>query len=125
MTYQRILSETPDSVLEVQGVVLKALQVNKKLHWTIRDFGPLPVPKKGDAIDINIDNYKTWRRLILYESGKRPYARNDKVYLGENEINSYAFLSNWYFLGGDNVLDSRDSRYFGLVPEDYIIGAVI
>lgn len=125
LTYQRILSETPDSVLAAQGVVLKALQVNKKLHWTIRDFGPLPVPKKGYTVDINADNYKTWRRLILYESGKRPYARNDKVYLGENEINSYTFLSNWYFLGGDNVLDSRDSRYFGLVPEDYIIGAVI
>lgn len=125
LTYQRILSETPDSILVANGVVLNALQVNKKLHWTIRNFGPLPVPKKGFTIDINADNYKTWRRLILYESGKRPCVRNGKVYLEENEINSYTFSSNWYFLGGDNVLDSRDSRYFGLVPEDYIIGAVI
>ncbi len=125
LKYQRILAETPDSILLKEGVVLNAFQVNKKLQWTIRNFGPLPVPKIGDAIDINIDNYKTWRRPILYESGKRLSVRNGQVYLGENKINSYTFLTNWYFLGGDNVLDSRDSRYFGLVPEDYIIGTVI
>ncbi len=125
LKFQRILAETPDSVLAEKGVVLNAMQVNKKLHWTIRNFGPLHVPKKGDIIELNIDNYKTLRRPILYECGKRLSVRDGKIYLGESEINSYTFLSDWYFLGGDNVLDSRDSRYFGLVPEDYIVGAVI
>lgn len=123
--YQRILSETPDSVLLDAGVVLKAMQVNKRLGWTIRDFGPLPVPRKGDTIEINADNYRTWRRPILYETGKRLSENGGQVFLGQVPLNEYTFKHNWYFLGGDNVLDSRDSRYFGLVPEEYIVGIVI
>lgn len=125
LKYQRILSETPDSILAKSGVVLKAMQVNKKLGWTIRDFGPLPVPKKGDTVEITADNYKTWRRPILYETGKRLRECDGQVFLGQVPLHEYSFKVNWYFLGGDNVLDSHDSRYFGLVPEDYIVGVVV
>lgn len=125
LKYQRILSETPDSILAKTGVVLKAMQVNKKLGWTIRDFGPLPVPKKGDTIEITTDNYRTWRRPIMYETGKRLSESGGQVFLGQMPLHEYSFKGNWYFLGGDNVLDSHDSRYFGLVPEDYIVGVVV
>ena len=99
--------------------------MNKRLGWTIRDFGPLPVPRKGDTIEINADNYRTWRRPILYETGKRLSENGGQVFLGQVPLNEYTFKHNWYFLGGDNVLDSRDSRYLGLVPEEYIVGIVI
>ena len=125
LKYQRILSETPDSVLMAAGVVLKAMQVNKRLGWTIRDFGPLPVPRRGDTVNLTIDNYRIWLRPILFESGKRLNAREGQVDLGDELICDYTFRSSWYFLGGDNVLDSRDSRYFGLVPEEYIVGIVV
>ena len=46
------------------------------------------------------------------------------VYLGGKELNEYEFSTDWYFFGGDNVMNSKDSRYIGLVPEDYIIGIV-
>lgn len=58
------------------GVVLKAMQVNKRLGWTIRDFGPLPVPRRGDTVNITIDNYRIWLRPILFEGGKRLDARD-------------------------------------------------
>lgn len=58
------------------------MQVNKRLGWTIRDFGPLPVPRKGDTIEINADNYRTWRRPILYETGKRLSENGGQVFLG-------------------------------------------
>lgn len=45
--------------------------------------------------------------------------------LDKKPISEYEFLSDWYFLGGDNVLNSKDSRYFGFVPDDYIIGKVV
>lgn len=124
LTYQKELSETPDSVLEENGVVMKALQVNKSLGWTIRNFGPLYVPGKGDTVEIGIDNYRTWRRPVLFETGKRMVARDGKVFLGDTEIDSYTFRGNWYFLGGDNVLNSHDSRYMGLFPESYLVGVV-
>ncbi|MED9900267.1 MAG: S26 family signal peptidase, partial [Bacteroidales bacterium] len=69
--------------------------------------------------------YKTWRRPILFETGERLYVRDGQVFLGEKPISLYTFRSDWYFLGGDNVLNSKDSRYIGLFPESYIIGIVI
>lgn len=44
------------------------------------------------------------------------------MYLGSQELREYVFMENWYFLGGDNVLNSKDSRYIGLFPEEYIVG---
>ncbi len=123
LTYQKELSETPDSVLAEEGVVLRAMQ-NKVLGWTIRDFGPLYVPRRGDTVNIDIDNYRIWRKPVLFETGKRLFLRDGQVFLGDDPVTSYTFLSSWYFLGGDNVLDSRDSRYIGLFPESYIIGIV-
>lgn len=124
LTMQRELSETPDSILLGKGVVVKAFQMNKTLGWTIRNFGPLYVPRKGDTIDIGIGNYRTWRREILFETGKRLKEKDGKIFLGDRLITCYTFSGDWYFLGGDNVLDSRDSRYFGLFPESYVVGAV-
>lgn len=124
LTYQKKLSECSDSLLAEDGVVIKALQVNKSLNWTIRNFGPLYVPKHGDTIDIDIDNYRTWRRPILFETGKRLSARDGQVYLGDEPVGRYTFTSDWYFLGGDNVLNSKDSRYIGLFPESYVVGVV-
>lgn len=121
---QRYLSETPDSVLAEEGVVLKAMQVNKSLGWTIKDLGPLYVPRRGDEIEINCDNFRTWRRPVQYETGIRLQERDGKVYLGDDMIEKYKFKSDWYFLGGDNVLDSRDSRYIGLFPEIFIVGII-
>ncbi len=125
LKYQRILSETSDSILTKTGVVLKAMQVNQKLGWSIRDFGPLPVPKKGDTVEITADNHRTWRRPILYETGKCLRECGGQVFLGQTPLHEYSFKGNWYFLGGDNVLNSHDSRYFGLVPEEYIVGVVV
>lgn len=61
----------------------------------------------------------------MYETVKRLSESGGQVFLGQTSLNEYTFKGNWYFLGGDNVLDSHDSRYFGLVPEDYIVGIVI
>jgi signal peptidase I len=111
--YMRRLSATSDLELSENGVVVDAFQVNKGMGWTIRDFGPLYVPQKGDILEITSENFKTYRKMIHYETGEWPSPEG-----------RYEFKSNWYFFGGDNVLNSRDSRYFGLVPEDYIIGVV-
>ncbi len=123
-TYQKILSETPDSVLAGDGVTLNALRVNENLRWTIRDFGPMYVPGKGDTIRIDRDNYRLWRRLIQFETGISPAECGGKVFLSGEPMETYTFRSDWYFLGGDNVLNSEDSRYIGLFPESYVIGII-
>lgn len=118
------LHETPDSALVEQGVVVDAFQINKKMNWTIRDFGPLFVPSKGSEVVLTPMNYKTYKKQIYYETGLKLTRDGENIKLGDKVIDRYLFTSNWYFFGGDNVLNSKDSRYFGLVPEDYIIGVV-
>lgn len=124
-SYQRILSVMPDSVLLGSGVKINIPQQDVTRGWTIRNFGPMYVPRKGDVVDIDVGSYKLWQRQILYETGNQFVERDGKVYIGNTPIRRYTFRTNWYFLGGDNVLNSRDSRYFGLVPEEYIVGIVI
>lgn len=124
LSYQNVLSIMPDSVLLDSGVSIKAFCPDMTKEWTIRDFGPMYVPRERDIVNINSDNYRLWQRQVLYETGEQFENRNGVIYLCNKPICTYTFKSNWYFLGGDNVLNSHDSRYFGLVPEEYIVGIV-
>jgi signal peptidase I len=91
-------------------------------NWNLRDFGPLYIPKSGDEIAIDTLNYLLYRHLIAYETGKEVAAKDGKILLGDSVIRTYRFEMNYYFMAGDYVSDSVDSRYWGLVPEDHIVG---
>ena len=91
-------------------------------QWNIKDFGPLYVPASGDKITIDTMNIRLYQRLIEYETDKRPFIRDSFVYLGDKMIKEYTFRLNYYFMAGDNVFNSQDSRYWGFLPEDCIIG---
>ena len=91
-------------------------------NWNIKDFGPLYVPQKGDQLKIDTINYRLYKNLIEYETDKRIQLTQGQIYLGDQPLDTYLFTMNYYFMAGDWVLDSRDSRYWGLLPEDHIIG---
>ncbi len=63
--------------------------------------------------------------MIEWEQKKPLYYANDKIFLGDQEIDGYHFQKNYYFMGGDHVEDSEDSRYWGLVPEEFIVGKAL
>ena len=94
----------------------------KGYNWNMKNFGPLYVPGKGDRLTIDSLNIHLYRNLICYESGKELSIRGDTVLLGNEILKEYTFLKNYYFMAGDNAMDSRDSRYWGLLPEDHIVG---
>lgn len=96
-----------------------------RYQWNIKDFGPLYVPASGAAIAIDTLNIRLYQRLIEYETDKRPAVRNGQVYIGDEVMEEYTFRLNYYFMAGDNVPDSQDSRYWGLLPEDCIIGKAV
>ena len=106
------------------GVYVNAWNVNKLNKWTILDLGPLYVPKKGDVIHLTPENYRSYKKQIHFETGYWLKEKNGDILLNGKVILEYRFLSDWYFLGGDNVLNSRDSRYIGFIPADFIIGIV-
>jgi signal peptidase I len=93
-------------------------------HWTLRNFGPFYIPKSNDTLNIDIKNIELYRKLIVYETKKTIEIKHGKVLLDGKPITQYVFKLNYYFMSGDNVFNSYDSRYWGLLPEDHIIGKV-
>lgn len=91
-------------------------------HWTIKDLGPYYIPGKGDTIKLSVQNIGLYREAIVYETKQSVQIRFGKIWLGEKPIAWYVFRHDYYFMAGDNVFDSGDSRYWGLLPDDHIIG---
>jgi signal peptidase I len=97
-------------------------QWNVALGWTVQQLGPLPVPARGQEVVMDTLTAKMYGRLIEWEQKKPLVIRDGHVCLGDSLIQSYRFGENYYFMGGDNLDNSKDSRYWGLVPEPYIVG---
>ena len=97
-------------------------QWNTALGWTVQELGPLPVPAEGQMVMMDTLAVKMYGHLIEWEQKKPLAVRNGNVCLGDSLIRTYCFKENYYFMGGDNLDNSNDSRYWGLVPEPYIVG---
>ena len=91
-------------------------------QWNIKDFGPLYVPVSGTTIVIDTLNLLLYKNLIEYETDKEITIHDNSVYLEDERLSAYTFKLNYYFMAGDFIFDSKDSRYWGLLPEDCIIG---
>ena len=92
--------------------------------WTIKNMGPRWIPKKGDSILIDSSNYKLYARIIGYELNGPVSIYKDKLLINNRIITKHVFRNNYYFACGDNVLHSGDSRYWGFIPEQFIVGIV-
>ncbi|GAB6013268.1 signal peptidase I [Viscerimonas tarda] len=92
--------------------------------WNIKNFGPIYIPKAFDMLHIDGLNIKLYKNIIEYETNKKIRVKNNEILLNDSLIWEYKLLQNYYFMAGDNVFDSKDSRYWGLLPEDHIVGKV-
>ena len=113
-------SATPDSLID--PVILRSAPFDEKYGWTTKNFGPLYIPRTGDRIRLDARNHVLYRLAVGYETGNRLEVRDSVLYLGDFPVDEYTFTENYYFMGGDNVANSQDSRYFGFIPEKFIVG---
>lgn len=96
------------------------------LGWNIRNFGPLYIPKKGDTIHFDEKNVRIYRKYIEWELGhKIVWDCTGFHNLDGSSIGCHVMHQNYYFMCGDNASNSLDSRFWGLVPEEFIVGKVI
>jgi len=95
----------------------------KGMNWNKDNYGPLVIPKKGDVINLNVSNIERWRTIIDREYLKRVVSvEGDKIFIDGKEVSSYTLKKDYYFMMGDNRDESWDSRFWGFVPRDKIVG---
>ena len=87
------------------------------MDWDIVCFGPLYLPVKGDEIEMNPKHAVLYRNVIEWEQRKKLFLLGDTILLNDSAIHAYRFKENYYFVAGDKVMNSQDSRYWGLLPE--------
>ena len=92
------------------------------LNWNIKDFGPLYIPRKGDKIVLDRTNSLLYKKIIEWERGYSLTLGKDTLWDNATPLPSYIFSHDYYFMGGDKVENSQDSRYWGLLPDDLIVG---
>jgi signal peptidase I len=90
--------------------------------WTRENFGPLWIPKKNAPLKLTTENYSIYERAIRFYEKNDFYTANGKFYLNGKEVTEYTFKMDYYWMMGDNRQGSQDSRYWGFVPEDRIVG---
>jgi len=120
-SYSNIKSVTP-VVAPAGQADSEVFPSNPKFKWNIDNFGPLTLPKKGMTIKLTDSTVALYSTAIEKYEGNRLGKSGNGYTINGKAADTYTFKMNYYWMMGDNRHDSLDSRFWGYVPEDHIIG---